>query len=260
MPRHSVSGAAGAGCGTETRVYDESVTSPGAQPDPQQPYQQPYEQPYQQPQPYGQPYQQPQPYDQQPYGQPQPYEQQPYGQPYEQPYQQPISGQPYAQPGQYPPPPGYGPPTGALPVPAGGGDQRGGKWALIIGGGILALILAVVGGYITFQKVFVDTPTEVVQAFFKEATKAKPDPDELARYVCKDQIAEMKEDFTDTGDVSSRTSVLDWHVTAESISGNTATVYAEFTIRSGTGRTSTDNVTVRLVKEEGDWKICAFDD
>ncbi|MEV4512320.1 hypothetical protein AB0K00_25560 [Dactylosporangium sp. NPDC049525] len=244
------------------------MTYPGGEPEPQQPYQQP-QQPYQPP-PYGQPQPYQQPYEQ-PYAQPQPYQQppgqpQPYPQPYEQTYQQPISGQPYAQPGQYPsqypgqypPPPGYGPPTGALPVPAAGG-QRGGKWALIIGGGVLALILVVVGGYFTFQKVFVDTPTEVVQAFFKEATKAHPDPDELARYVCKDEVDEMKEDFADTGDTSSRTSVVDWRVTGESISGDTASVFAEFTIKTAAGRSSTNNVTVKLVKEQGDWKVCAFD-
>jgi hypothetical protein len=249
------------------------VTYPGGEPDPQQPYQQPYGPPppypqqYEQQPPHAQPQQYPQQYEQQPpHAQPQQYPQQ-YEQ--QQPYTQPIQGQPYAQPGryapqpdpygQYAPQPYYGPPTGALPVPAGGG-QRGGKWALLIGGGVLALILVVVGGYFTYHKVFVSTPTEVVEAFFKEATKAHPDPDVLARYVCKAEVDAMKRDFTGNEDATPSSTVLDWSVTGESIIGDTATVTASITVKSSSGRTSTNSTKVELLKEDGDWKICQFGD
>ena len=225
------------------------MTYPGGQPDPQQ-------------QPFGQP-PGPPPQHQQPYG--------PYQQPYEQPvvaggpYQPPVSGQPYAQPGGYPPQPVHGPPTGALPVPAsGGGEQRGGKWALIVGGAVLLVIALVVGGYFTFQQVFVHTPTEVVEAYLDEATQDAPDPAELERYLCADEAAKLKKDLANnkssSGSSSSSTTILDWHVTGESVSGRTATVFTEFTIKSSSGRTTTDNLNLTLVKEGRAWKICGYDD
>jgi hypothetical protein len=244
------------------------VTYPGGPQDPQQPYQQPHvpPQPYEQPQPYQQPYQQPaapgMPY-QQPYEQPTvsgvPYQQPVSGQPYAQPgqpYAQP--GQPYVQPGQYAGQPGYGPPTGALPLPA-GGQQRGGKWALIIGGALLALILVVVGGYFTYQRVFVDTPTEVAEAFLTEATKSKPDPDKLARHMCKKEADEMREDVADGDDLTSSSTVQEWHTTGETVSGETATVTASVTVKSRSGKVSTDSITLSLIKEDSAWKVCGFD-
>lgn len=232
---------------SQRRVYDVAVTYPGGQPDPQQ-------QPFGQPQPPAAPQQ-----HQQPYG--------PYQQPYEQPavaagpYQAPVSG----QPGGYPPQPAYAPPTGALPVPAaGGGEQRGGKWALIVGGAVLLVIALVVGGYFTFQQVFVHTPTEVVEAYLDAATKDDPDPSELERYLCADEAAKLKKELADSkpssGSSSNSSSVLDWHVTGESVNGKTATVFTEFTIKSSSGRTSTNNLNLTLVKEGRAWKICGYDD
>lgn len=222
------------------------VTYPGGQPDPQQPANLP--QPYQQP--YQQPYEQPGPYPPQPG---------PYAPPPG--YGPPTGALPVAQPGPYAPPPGYGPPTGAFPAAPGSGEQRGGKWALLIGGAFLALILVVVGGYFTYQQVFVQTPTEVVEAYLDEATKDEPDLDRVEHYLCKEEAARLKEDLAngERSSGSSGTTVLGWHVTGESISGDTASVFTQFTIKSSAGRTTSGNLTLTLIKEGRTWKICGFD-
>ncbi|WP_432993841.1 hypothetical protein [Dactylosporangium sp. CA-233914] len=170
--------------------------------------------------------------------------------------QQPHQPQPY---GQQPGPHGYGPPTGALPSADGG--QRGGKWALIAFGGLLLVVLMVVGGYFTFQKVFVDTPTEVVEAYLKEATKDDPDPARLERYLCRDEATKLRKALSKGGSSSSSaaSTVLDWHVTGETVNGNTATVYTQFTIKSSSSRTSTNDLNLTLVKEERAWKICGYE-
>jgi hypothetical protein len=223
-------------CSSEPREYDWFVTYPGGQPESQQPYQPPYGQPYNQPQPYQQPHEQP-PVSAVPYQQ-QPVSSQPYG-------------QPYGQPGQY------------LPQPAGGSDQRGGKWALIGGGLFLLFVVLVVGGYFAVQQVFVHTPTEVVEAYLKEATKDNPDPAQLERYLCKDEAKQLEKELSNSGssssDSSSSNTVLDWHVTGESISGNTATVYTQFTIKTSGSRTTTEELKLTLIKEGRAWKICGYE-
>jgi hypothetical protein len=185
-------------------------------------------------------------------------------QPYQQPYGQPVSGQPYGQPvpGQpYGPPsgpqPGYGPPA---PAPAGG--QQGLKWALIGGAAFLVLVAVIVGGYFTFQKIFVDTPTEVVQAYFTEATRDHPDPSKLKPYLCKDLATKLEKDLSNDGtDNDSDSKVLTFKVNGETVSGDSATVYTSFTVRDNdTARTTSHNLTMTLIKEDGDWKICGFDD
>jgi hypothetical protein len=208
------------------------VTYPGGQPEPQQPYQQQYGQPPNLPQPYEQPT---------------------YQQPYQQPYEQ--QQQPYGPPAQYLPQPAYNP----APAP---GDQRGGKWALLIGGAVLLLVLVVVGGYFGFQKVFVQTPTEVVEAYLSEVVKENPDAGKVEKYLCKEEAAKLRKDLAnDTSSGSSRSTVLDWHVTGETINGSTATVYTEFTVKiTSSGRTSTNNLALTLIKEDGDWKICGYDE
>ncbi|GAA2371317.1 hypothetical protein [Dactylosporangium salmoneum] len=222
------------------------MTYPGGQPDPQQPYQQPYGgQPYQ-PQPYEQPYQQP--YEQPPVsGVPS------YGPPVSgQPYAQPVSGQPY--PAQPYGPPGYVPPTG-------GSTQKGGKWALLGLGSFLALVLVIVGAYFTYQRVFVHTPSEVVQAYLEEATKDHPDPHGLEKYLCKDEATKLEKELAnskDSSDGNDGNRVLEWHVTGESVNGNTATVYTQFTIKDSNSRTSNRTLNLTLVKESREWKICGF--
>ncbi|WP_156090125.1 hypothetical protein [Dactylosporangium aurantiacum] len=269
------------------------MTYPGGQSDPQQPFgqppgapqhQQPFGQPPGAPQQHQQPYAPPAvpagpyqpPVSGQPYAQPpvsgQPFAQPPVsGQPFAQP---PVSGQPFAQPptqsftppAGHPGQPAYGPPTGALPVPAPtGGEQRGGKWALVAGGALLLVVALVVGGYFTFQQVFVHTPTEVVEAYLDAATKDDPDPAELERYLCSEEAAKLKKELANSkssssGSSSTSTTVLDWHVTGESVSGKTATVFTEFTIKTSSGRTTTNNLNLTLVKEGRAWKICGYDD
>ncbi|MFI5915156.1 hypothetical protein [Dactylosporangium sp. NPDC051541] len=206
------------------------MTYPGGPTDPQPPYGQ----------------------GQQPYGQ-----QPPYGQP--PPYGPPTSGVPY---GQVPPP--YGPPAvpwaTQLPAPP-PTQQRGGKVALIAGGALLAVILAVVGGYFTYQKLFVSTPTEVVEAYLKEATKDYPNKGELEKYLCRSEAAKIEKELS-TNDPSDNDLIVDWHVTGETVSGDTATVFTQFTIKASksSSKTSTNNLPLTLVKEDGDWKICGYQD
>ncbi|MEV6932720.1 hypothetical protein AB0M46_50650 [Dactylosporangium sp. NPDC051485] len=213
------------------------MTYPGGQPDPQQPH---GGQPYQ-PQPYEQPYQQS--YEQPPVsGVPS------YGPPVSgQPYGQPVSGQPYsAQP--------YGPP--------GGSTQRGGKWALLGLGSFLALVLVIVGAYFTYQRVFVHTPSEVVQAYLDEATKENPDAHEMEKYLCKDEASKLEKELAtskDSSGRSGRSSVLEWHVTGESVNGSTATVFTQFTVKDSNSRTANHTLNLTLVKESREWKICGFE-
>ncbi|GAA3239383.1 hypothetical protein ACFO1B_09550 [Dactylosporangium siamense] len=179
-----------------------------------------------------------------PGGPPEPYQPQP-------PYapQPPVQGQPY---GQYLPQPVQQPPPG--------GEQRGGKGALLVGGAVLLLILAVVGGYFTYQKVFVQTPTEVVEAYLSEVASEHPDAGKVEKYLCKEEAAKLRKDLAnDTSSGSSRSTILEWHVTGETVSGSTASVYAQFTIKiTSSGRTSTNNLTLTLVQEDGGWKICGY--
>jgi hypothetical protein len=183
-----------------------------------------------------------------PGGQPDP--QQPYQQPY-QPAPQPPYGQP--QP-YYPPHPGYGPP----PPVAGG--QRGGKAALIGVGGLLLVILLVVGGYLTFQRVFVHTPTEVVQQYIKEASKARPDVAKVGKLLCKDEADKLTRALvnTDTSKPPPST-VLEWRVTGESINGDTAIVFTWFKVQVGSGPTATSTLNLTLIKESRAWKICGYE-
>jgi hypothetical protein len=165
--------------------------------------------------------------------------------------QQPYQPQPYYQPQAQP---GFAPP----PPPPGGG-QRGGKAALIGGGALLLIIVLVVGGYFTFQQVFVHTPTEVVQDYVKEASKYRPDPVKVEKLLCKAEAARLVRALvnTDTSKPPPST-VLDWHVTGETISGDTATVATQFTVRVGSGPTATSTLTLTLIKESRAWKICGY--
>ncbi|WP_433605162.1 hypothetical protein ACQP2P_26595 [Dactylosporangium sp. CA-139114] len=181
---------------------------------------------------------------------PQPYPQQPYPQPYEQPVRDPLTQ-------QYQPPVPW-----ATPLPPPATQQRGGTVALIGIGGLLAVIVLVVGGYFVFQKLFVDTPTEVVQAYIDEARKDHPDRDRIAGMLCKSESDKLKRQ-TDTGasgTAPGRNRILDWHVTGETVSGDTAVVYTSYTITSAgsSGRTTDGQLALDLVKENRAWKICDF--
>nr|BFE57863.1 hypothetical protein GCM10020063_023890 [Dactylosporangium thailandense] len=178
------------------------------------------------------------PEPQPPYGQ-QPYPQQPYPQ---QPYQPPV---PWAT---QPPPPAT--------------QQRGGKVALIGIGGLLAVIVLVVGGYFVFQRLFVDTPTEVVQAYIDEARKDHPDRDKIAGMLCKSESDKLKRqsDTGASGTAPGQNRIVDWHVTGETVNGDTAVVYTSYTIKStaSSGRTTDGQLALDLVKENRAWKICDF--
>ncbi|WP_433222245.1 hypothetical protein ACQP00_22945 [Dactylosporangium sp. CS-047395] len=160
--------------------------------------------------------------------------------------------QPY---GQQP----YPPVPWSTEPPNTGSTQKGLKGALIAIGALFAVIVLVVGGYFAFQRVFTDSPSEVVSAYIDEARKDHPDRLKIADMLCRTEADKLRNQVAGDDD-SDNDSLVDWHVTGEKITGDTATVTTEYTVKTLGTQTKTSNLSLALVKEDREWKICSFAD
>ncbi|WP_156910238.1 hypothetical protein [Nocardia mangyaensis] len=191
---------------------------------------------------HGQPYPQAQPMPGQPYPQGQPYQQQ--GQSY--PYQQ--GGPQYGAPG------GYGQP----PRPSGG---NGGKIALIIGGAVILIAVAVgalfaLGGGGSIGGGGYDTPRAAAQAWVDQ----KGDLENLVCAADRDEIAKYENQPTPTGvpsggDLPKTTTTLRSVDVASGSKSGTFTTAMSMTIL---GQQTTSTATYDLVEEGGSWKVCGI--
>ncbi len=231
---------------------------------------------------YGQPAQQ-QPYGQQPgqpaYGQPGQAGGQPGGQPgWGQPGQQPYGQQGFGGPG-------YGQPTG------GGGGKGKGKLFAIIGGLVALLVLAIVAVFVLVKVVGGSDPKSVTEDYLKAQSEADvktlcelstkdAQDDEFEEYDvdnCDDYVDAAQEDldksfkeFEDAAGESFEDILDDWEYTYDikdaEEDGDTARV--DWTSKGeykgdndkaveafGGEKTSDDEGTALLCKEDGDWKV-----
>ncbi|GAA1519295.1 hypothetical protein GCM10009827_038260 [Dactylosporangium maewongense] len=210
------------------------VTYPPAG-DPQQPYQPPSPPQYPSPQ---QPYQPPAQY-----------------QPAPGPYEPPAQYQGYDPTGQFQPPAQFQPPTGQFQPAGAGGQQSGsGKWVLLIAGAFLALLVVVVGGWFFVQRVLVDSPTDVTERYLDAVNDR--DRAAVVDMVCSSERpkAVRGNDYVDDDDDKT---TIDWKILSETKGRNSAEVRARVTLHDPeSDRTQSVNISVTLVKEDGDWMIC----
>ncbi|MFF5227388.1 hypothetical protein [Dactylosporangium sp. NPDC000521] len=161
----------------------------------------------------------------------------------------------YPQPGYQVPPPGF-PPTGQLqPVGSGGQQSGSGKWVLLIAGAFLALLVVVVGGWFFVQRVLVDSPTDVTERYLDAVNDR--DRAAVVDMVCSSERpkALRGSDYVDDDDDDKTT--FDWKILSETKGRNSAEVRARVTLHDpDSDRTQSVNISVTLVKEDGDWMIC----
>lgn len=148
--------------------------------------------------------------------------------------------------------PAGGPGTGFAPgFGSGLPPHRPGRTAKIIvlalGGIALVVVLMVVGfGYFLVKAT--DGPRTTANAFFLELEQGRSHA--AALRLC----SEYAEDGQSLLALAYSDQVQDWDATGVSISGDDATVTGQLV----TGTASASTVTVTLVREDGDWKVCSL--
>jgi hypothetical protein len=98
------------------------------------------------------------------------------------------------------------------------------------------------------------SPSDVVTAYM-EAVKDQ-DASEAISLMCASQRAKAEKNNADDDDLKTlSSSLVRYSIVDEKIDGNSATVNVSITARVS-GREKTETVPMKLVKEDGDWKLC----
>ncbi|MER7332860.1 MULTISPECIES: hypothetical protein [unclassified Micromonospora] len=123
---------------------------------------------------------------------------------------------------------------------------------LIAGAGALLLLLCCSSGVFGYRAVFKDDAEDVAEKYFSAIQDRSID--DLRAVICASEQKNFDGDEWDDDE-----GLLDWEITSSKERENSATVTADFTGTDG-GEIRTGNITMTLVKEDGDWKVCDVDE
>ncbi|WP_020525488.1 Rv0361 family membrane protein [Catelliglobosispora koreensis] len=124
-------------------------------------------------------------------------------------------------------------------------------WLIAAAVAAVAFVVCLACGIFAYQKWF-KADAEDVAATYLAAVKDK-DAAEMREHTCASKRDEIDEqDMKDDED-----RLLDWKILSTKEHDSSANVTAEITATDN-GKTRTSNVTITLVKEDGDWKVCTF--
>ncbi|MEU5950126.1 hypothetical protein ABZ793_31910 [Micromonospora sp. NPDC047465] len=124
---------------------------------------------------------------------------------------------------------------------------------LIAGAGALLLLLCCGFGVFGYRVVFKDDAEDVAEKYLSAVQDRKVD--DLRAVICASEQKRIDDDDAWDDDEG----LLDWEITSSKERENSATVTAEFT-GTDNGKVRTGNITMTLLKEDGDWKVCDVDE
>ncbi|MFG3700805.1 hypothetical protein ACGF5C_23230 [Micromonospora sp. NPDC047620] len=124
---------------------------------------------------------------------------------------------------------------------------------LIAGAGALLLLLCCGFGIFGYRVAFKDDAEDVAEKYLSAIQDRSLD--DLRAVICASEQKRIDEDNEWDDDEG----LLDWEITSSKERENSATVTAEFTGTDG-GKVRTGNITMTLLKEDGDWKVCDVDE
>lgn len=116
----------------------------------------------------------------------------------------------------------------------------------------MLLLLCCSSGIFGYRAVFKDDAEDVAEKYFSAIQDRSID--DLRAVICASEQKRFDGDEWDDDE-----GLLDWEITSSKERENSATVTADFTGTDG-GEIRTGNITMTLVKEDGDWKVCDVDE
>jgi hypothetical protein len=123
---------------------------------------------------------------------------------------------------------------------------------LIAGAGALLLLVCCSFGVSGYRAAFKDDAEDVAEKYL--SAMQDKSLDDLRTVICASEAKRIDGDEWDDDE-----SLLDWEITSSKERENSATVTAEFTGTDG-GKIRAGNITMTLLKEDGDWKVCDVDE
>ncbi|MFG3423019.1 hypothetical protein ACIBTZ_18060 [Micromonospora sp. NPDC049460] len=116
----------------------------------------------------------------------------------------------------------------------------------------MLLLLCCGFGIFGYRVAFKDDAEDVAEKYLSAVQDRSLD--DLRAVICASEQRRIDGDEWDDDE-----GLLDWEITSSKERENSATVTAEYT-GTDDGKIRTGNITMALLKEDGDWKVCDVDE